>query len=50
MNNAEGVVTVEGFASYADAKTEDLVPWTPLRAGKALVAVPTILFKPVHPV
>ena len=33
MNNTEGLVKVEGFSSANDAKTEDLVPWTPLRAG-----------------
>ena len=33
-DKVEGKVCVEGFATFADAKTEDLVPWTPLKAGE----------------
>lgn len=29
-------VYVEGFATFSDAKTEDLVPWTPLKTGQLL--------------
>lgn len=34
LNKDEGTLYVEGFATYSDAKAEDLVPWTPLKTGK----------------
>ena len=40
VNNLDGVVRVEGFATFTDAKTEDLVPWTPLRAGEPVLLCP----------
>jgi len=27
-------VNVKGFADYTDVSAEDLVPWTPLKAGQ----------------
>ena len=34
VNKDEGSLYVEGFASFSDAKAEDLVPWTPLKTGQ----------------
>ncbi|XP_019850041.1 PREDICTED: uncharacterized protein LOC100639981 [Amphimedon queenslandica] len=33
INKDEGSLYVEGFATFSDAKAEDLVPWTPLKTG-----------------
>ncbi len=33
-DNSQPLVTVKGFADYTDVNAEDLVPWTPLKAGK----------------
>ena len=33
VDNATPVVAVEGFADYTDVNAQDLVPWTPLKAG-----------------
>ncbi len=32
-DNSQPLVTVKGFADYTDVNAEDLVPWTPLKAG-----------------
>ncbi len=33
-DNSQPLVTVKGFADYTDVNAQDLVPWTPLKAGK----------------
>lgn len=43
-DKVEGKVCVEGFATFADAKTEDLVPWTPLKAGYSGMDCDTALY------
>ena len=38
-DNSKPLVTVKGFADYTDVNAEDLVPWTPLKAGEDTAAV-----------
>lgn len=33
VENSQPLITVEGFSNYSDVNTDDIVPWTPLRAG-----------------
>ena len=33
-DNTQPLISVEGFATYCDTCAEDLVPWTPLKAGE----------------
>ena len=33
VDNTQPLVDVEGFADYSDVQAQDLVPWTPLKAG-----------------
>ena len=35
-DNMQPLVSVEGFATYCDTCAEDLVPWTPLKAGELI--------------
>jgi hypothetical protein len=44
MNKDDGNVCVEGFATYADAKAEDLVPWTPLKTGYSRIDNDTAIY------
>ena len=34
MDNSQPLITAEGFSDFSDVSTEDIVPWTPLRAGQ----------------
>eukprot|EP00731_Ephydatia_muelleri_P021270 Em0013g997a len=42
-DNMQPLVSVEGFATYCDTCAEDLVPWTPLKAGYSRIDEDTAL-------
>ena len=37
MENSQPLITVEGFSNFSDVSMDDIVPWTPLRAGQSIV-------------